>query len=296
MNEKSQIQNKYPMMGGYQNQQVPHKYQPQSSYEPNMDGMPPIDYNNGYPPPQYHGRMVPQYHHQHFQQHHYHPYNAPYGSSGSMTSHPGGKRFNEDAYPQPRRFPAREDKYAVMRQNMLKKPPQQIAKSQPYNPATSNTPDKRFSMTQYQSQYPATQGVSATQSKRSEPAEAKSRFLAVNVYGMRAWLQLKQPGCSNAIFELYGMLDERPEDVTGGKKFVIRDNQKRTVNCVFYESDRELPSLMRGRVYRCVGMFRKKQEILHLVSIRESTNEEYQAHKKIAALTVSYLRKIKNNP
>ena len=32
------------------------------------------------------------------------------------------------------------------------------------------------------------------------------------------------------------MLDERPEDVTGGKKFVIRDNQKRTVNCVFYES------------------------------------------------------------
>ena len=87
MNARPQMENQYTMMnnGDYQHHQVPHKsgYQPrhQSSYEPNMDGMPPIDYNTGYAPPQYPGQMVPQsmYHHQNFTQHQYHPYNAPYG-------------------------------------------------------------------------------------------------------------------------------------------------------------------------------------------------------------------------
>ena len=133
---QTQRHQKFPQTPRYQNcpqTQSYHKYpqtQPQrSTVQQNERFNNPLaikNFNNRYPPPK---RL------------------KPLGSSGSMTSHPGGKSFNEDAYPQHRRFPAREDKYAVMRQNMLKKPPQQIAKSQPYNPATSNTPDKRLAAT-----------------------------------------------------------------------------------------------------------------------------------------------------
>ena len=124
-----QTHQKFPQTSRYQN--YPQTQPQRSTVQPNERFNNPLaikNFNNRYPPPK---RL------------------KPLGSSGSMTGHPGGKSFNEGAYPPPRRFPAREDKYAVMRQNTLKKPPQQIAKSQPYNPATSNTPDKRLAATQY---------------------------------------------------------------------------------------------------------------------------------------------------
>lgn len=162
----------------------------------------------------------------------------------------------------------------------VEKPPQKSAPS-------PQQPEKRLAATQFQSQFSVTQ----SSQKSGDTLSASCKFLAVNVYGIRAWSQVKLN--FSIIFELFGILDSRPTTILGGKKFTIKDTQGRSIVCVFYEADRDLRTLMRGRIYRCVGMFKSTQEQLHLVSIREAEGNELQAHKRLAALTCNYLRQLK---
>lgn len=151
---------------------------------------------------------------------------------------------------------------------------------------------KSAPLTQFpQTQFSSTQ-VSHKASDKSKK-ESTSKFLSVSIYGIRAWSQLKL-SC-NLVFEVFGVLDSRPCDVLSGKTFNIKDHQGRTITCIFYELDRDLPSLMRGKVYRCVGMYKSSREYLQCVSVRESDSNELQAHKRITALTCNYLRRIKSD-
>ncbi|XP_060558831.1 spermatogenesis-associated protein 22-like [Ruditapes philippinarum] len=76
-------------------------------------------------------------------------------------------------------------------------------------------------------------------------------FLTVDVAEMKHWNKFKDS--VQIIFELFGQLDSA---TTKGsmecKEFLIRDEKKNDVTCVFYEIDRQLPKITRGQWYRYV--------------------------------------------
>ncbi|XP_059127146.1 spermatogenesis-associated protein 22 isoform X5 [Peromyscus eremicus] len=80
------------------------------------------------------------------------------------------------------------------------------------------------------------------------------------------------------------------------KTFLMRDG-KNTLPCVFYEIDRELPRLIRGRVHRCVGHYDPAKNIFKCVSVRPASASEqktFQAFVAIADAEMKYHTKIMN--
>uniref|UniRef100_A0A7M4F2T9 Spermatosis associated 22 n=1 Tax=Crocodylus porosus TaxID=8502 RepID=A0A7M4F2T9_CROPO len=100
------------------------------------------------------------------------------------------------------------------------------------------------------------------------------KIISVVIESMKHWSQYtyKTP----LLFEVLGTLDSA---VTPGafeaKNFLLRD-KKESLTCVFYEIDRELPRLIRGRVHRCMGNYDTKKNIFKCVSVRPATLAEQQ--------------------
>ncbi|XP_008853881.1 spermatogenesis-associated protein 22 isoform X1 [Nannospalax galili] len=101
------------------------------------------------------------------------------------------------------------------------------------------------------------------------------------------------------LFEVLAVLDSA---VTPGpyhsKTFLMRD-ETNIMQCVFYEIDRELPRLIRGRVHRCIGHYDPKKNIFKCVSVRPASVSEqktFQAFVKIADDEMKYYTKVKNEP
>uniref|UniRef100_A0A8D2IEE7 Spermatosis associated 22 n=1 Tax=Urocitellus parryii TaxID=9999 RepID=A0A8D2IEE7_UROPR len=99
------------------------------------------------------------------------------------------------------------------------------------------------------------------------------------------------------LFEVLAVLDSA---VTPGpyysKNFLMRDG-KNTLPCVFYEIDRELPRLIRGRVHRCIGNYDQKKNIFKCVSVRPASVSEqktFQTFVKIVDAEMSYYTKVMN--
>ncbi|CAB1420876.1 unnamed protein product [Pleuronectes platessa] len=59
----------------------------------------------------------------------------------------------------------------------------------------------------------------------------------------------------------------------GAKTFLMRDGKK-AVQCVFYETEQELPRLIRGQVHRCVGNYDRSRDVLMCVSVRPGLPSE----------------------
>ncbi|NXR77772.1 SPT22 protein, partial [Pycnonotus jocosus] len=121
------------------------------------------------------------------------------------------------------------------------------------------------------------------------------RILSAVIQSVRHWSQYayKTP----LLFEVLGTLDSA---VTPGaywaKNFLLRDG-KETLPCVFYEIDRELPRLIRGRVHRCMGTYDAKKNIFKCVSVRPATAQEqntFQDFVKIADVEMTAYVKTMN--
>ncbi|KYO33777.1 spermatogenesis-associated protein 22 [Alligator mississippiensis] len=100
------------------------------------------------------------------------------------------------------------------------------------------------------------------------------RIISVVIESMKHWSQYtyKTP----LLFEVLGTLDSAvTPGAFGAKNFLLRDN-KESLTCVFYEIDRELPRLIRGRVHRCMGNYDTKKNIFKCVSVRPATLAEQQ--------------------
>uniref|UniRef100_A0A8C4V606 Spermatogenesis associated 22 n=1 Tax=Falco tinnunculus TaxID=100819 RepID=A0A8C4V606_FALTI len=69
----------------------------------------------------------------------------------------------------------------------------------------------------------------------------------------------------------------------GAKNFLLRDG-KESLPCVFYEIDRELPRLIRGRVHRCMGNYDAKRNIFKCVSVRPATIQEQNAFQEFVKI------------
>ncbi|KAM4647957.1 spermatogenesis-associated protein 22 [Amazona ochrocephala] len=109
------------------------------------------------------------------------------------------------------------------------------------------------------------------------------RILSAVIESLRHWSQYAYK--TALLFEVLGTLDSAvTPGAYGAKNFLLRDG-KESLPCVFYEIDRELPRLIRGRVHRCMGNYDAKKNILKCVSVRPATIQEqntFQEFVKIA--------------
>ncbi|NXB30967.1 SPT22 protein, partial [Eulacestoma nigropectus] len=109
------------------------------------------------------------------------------------------------------------------------------------------------------------------------------RILSAVIQSVRHWSQYAYK--TALLFEVLGTLDSAvTTGAYGAKNFLLRDG-KETLPCVFYEIDRELPRLIRGRVHRCMGNYDAKRNIFKCVSVRPATAQEqntFQDFVKIA--------------
>ncbi|XP_047687540.1 spermatogenesis-associated protein 22 isoform X2 [Prionailurus viverrinus] len=119
------------------------------------------------------------------------------------------------------------------------------------------------------------------------------RIISAVIESMKYWCEHAQK--TVLLFEILAVLDSA---VTPGpyysKTFLMRDG-KNTLPCVFYEIDRELPRLIRGRVHRCVGNYDQKKNIFKCVSVRPASVSEqktFQAFVKIADAEMRYYTNI----
>ncbi|XP_032934432.1 spermatogenesis-associated protein 22 [Catharus ustulatus] len=109
------------------------------------------------------------------------------------------------------------------------------------------------------------------------------RILSAVIQSVKHWSQYAYK--TALLFEVLGTLDSAvTPGAKGAKNFLLRDG-KETLPCVFYEIDRELPRLIRGRVHRCMGTYDAKRNVFKCVSVRPATAQEqdtFQEFVKIA--------------
>ena len=121
------------------------------------------------------------------------------------------------------------------------------------------------------------------------------RIISAVIESMKYWRAHVQK--TVLLFEILAVLDSA---VTSGphysKTFLMRDG-KNILPCVFYEIDRELPRLIRGRVHRCVGHYDPDKNIFKCVSVRPASASEqktFQAFVTIADAEMKYHTKVTN--
>ncbi|NXC05549.1 SPT22 protein, partial [Orthonyx spaldingii] len=138
------------------------------------------------------------------------------------------------------------------------------------------------------------QEISSSQVK-TEIKKNSLRILSAVIQSVRHWSQYAYK--TALLFEVLGTLDSAvTPGAYGAKNFLLRDG-KETLPCVFYEIDRELPRLIRGRVHRCMGNYDAKRNIFKCVSVRPATAQEqntFQDFVKIADVEMTAYVKTMN--
>ncbi|XP_065588270.1 spermatogenesis-associated protein 22 [Cyrtonyx montezumae] len=137
------------------------------------------------------------------------------------------------------------------------------------------------------------QDISSFQLKLKEKRNSL-RIISAVIESMKHWSQYTYK--TALLFEVLGTLDSAvTSGAHGAKNFLLRDG-KETLPCVFYEIDRELPRLIRGRVHRCMGNYDAKRNIFKCVSVRPATIPEqntFQEFVKVAdAEMTAYVKRM----
>uniref|UniRef100_A0A670KLZ6 Spermatosis associated 22 n=1 Tax=Podarcis muralis TaxID=64176 RepID=A0A670KLZ6_PODMU len=131
-------------------------------------------------------------------------------------------------------------------------------------------------------------GPAAFQAKLQEK-DNSLRIISVVIESMKHWSQYtnKVP----LLFEVLGVLDSAvTPGQYGAKTFLLRDG-KESMPCVFYEIDRELPRLIRGRVHRCMGNYDTKRKVFKCVSVRPATVPEQQTFQNFVKIADAEMSK-----
>ncbi|KAM4701501.1 spermatogenesis-associated protein 22 [Discoglossus pictus] len=118
------------------------------------------------------------------------------------------------------------------------------------------------------------------------------RIITATIDSMKHWSQYTDS--IPLLFEILATLDSA---VTcgdhGSKVFLLRDG-KSSVPCTFYEIDRDLPRLIRGRVHRSMGNYDKKKNLFKCVAVRPASTVEQQTFQEfITAANNEMERKVK---
>ncbi|XP_056415236.1 spermatogenesis-associated protein 22 [Hyla sarda] len=100
------------------------------------------------------------------------------------------------------------------------------------------------------------------------------RILSASIENMKCWSQYGDR--IPMLFEVLATLDSAVTSGNHGSKlFLLRDG-KNHVQCIFYEIDRELPRLIRGRIHRAMGNYDQNKNMFKCVSVRAASVAEQQ--------------------
>uniref|UniRef100_A0A3Q2XT98 Spermatogenesis associated 22 n=1 Tax=Hippocampus comes TaxID=109280 RepID=A0A3Q2XT98_HIPCM len=125
---------------------------------------------------------------------------------------------------------------------------------------------------------------------KKAPFDNSLRILTAVIDGMKHWSQFKDKVM--CFFEIFATLDSA---VTigrhGAKNFLLRDG-KEVVQCLFYEHEQELPRLIRGQVYRCVGNYDRVRDVLVCMSIRAAKPSEVRNAQEAIKACDTHMRKL----
>ncbi|XP_043910262.1 spermatogenesis-associated protein 22 [Protopterus annectens] len=114
------------------------------------------------------------------------------------------------------------------------------------------------------------------------------RILSAAVNGMKHWSQYS---CRTPLlFEVIAMLDSAVTNGAHGAKTFLLRSGKDTVQCIFYETDRDLPRLIRGQIHRCVGSYDKERYLFKCVSVRPASTAEKAVFQRFIAATDAEMR------
>ncbi|KAJ8312728.1 hypothetical protein KUTeg_010101 [Tegillarca granosa] len=137
-----------------------------------------------------------------------------------------------------------------------------------------------------------TSSTERTSRKAKVDIDNSLHVISTSIRGMQHWSKYKDR--FPMLFEVYGIIDSallRDKTCTG-KEFVLRDEQD-SIQCIFYEIDRQLPRLIRGQWHRCVGNFDSRRGQLKCVSVRPVTKgDERQMFKSNVAMVENYLQQM----
>ncbi|XP_069470034.1 spermatogenesis-associated protein 22 [Ambystoma mexicanum] len=104
------------------------------------------------------------------------------------------------------------------------------------------------------------------------------RIISAVIESMKHWSQYNDRAA--LLFEVLATLDSAVISGNhGAKTFLLRDGRD-TLPCIFYETDRDLPRLIRGRVHRCMGNYDKKKNLFKCVSVRPASVAEQKMFPK----------------
>ncbi|KAM7286815.1 spermatogenesis-associated protein 22-like [Ixodes scapularis] len=209
------------------------------------------------------------------------PFRAPYQPSMPPPPQPpfqqqNRQNFRTPAEPKPRSGPGILQKPKPQLQRSQKSPAPQLpvwrptAQSHPSNsparpdvPAFGNLAGAHF----------AQQSSSATSANGNTPALQEDS----NKHRKDDRILTAGPGTVRGvkgIVEVFGVLDSAPTVSRQGmtKHFTLRQDRF-SVNCIFYQMDRQLGPLQRGSWLRCVGFMNRTGQ-LSVVCARPATGEE----------------------
>ncbi|NXL91638.1 SPT22 protein, partial [Alectura lathami] len=124
--------------------------------------------------------------------------------------------------------------------------------------------------------------ISSSQLKLKEKRNSL-RIISAVIESMKHWSQYTYK--TVLLFEVLGTLDSAvTSGAYGAKNFLLRDG-KESLPCVFYEIDRELPRLIRGRVHRCMGNYDTKRNIFKCFSVRPATIPEQNTFQEFVKIS-----------
>uniref|UniRef100_A0A3B3Q7W6 Spermatogenesis associated 22 n=1 Tax=Paramormyrops kingsleyae TaxID=1676925 RepID=A0A3B3Q7W6_9TELE len=128
------------------------------------------------------------------------------------------------------------------------------------------------------------------QSQMKPATDNSLRILTAVIEGMKHWSQFKDR--APFLFEVFGTLDSA---VTignhGAKTFLLRDGQY-AVQCVFYETDQDLPRLIRGQVHRCMGNYDRGRELLTCMCVRHASSSEQRNAQEAVKASDAQMRRL----
>ncbi|KAK6190728.1 hypothetical protein SNE40_002528 [Patella caerulea] len=115
------------------------------------------------------------------------------------------------------------------------------------------------------------------------------KLITTDIEGVKRWSHVKTN--FTLLFEIFGMVDSAVLMNAQGtaKEFILNDGST-SIQCLFYEIDRELQRLVRGQWHRCVGSLQTRSGKMKCVAIRPASTEERKTAKITAAVSERWLQ------
>ncbi|XP_022093358.1 spermatogenesis-associated protein 22-like [Acanthaster planci] len=116
------------------------------------------------------------------------------------------------------------------------------------------------------------------------------KVLTASIADMRDWSQ-HMDKLGSMVCEVFGIMNSAiSSDVNGVAKMFTLKDEDQTLKCIFYETDRPLPRLIRDQWLRCTGSLEQRSGLFRCVSVRAASQAERQVVKSLMTASARTMR------